>query len=53
MILGDIQKRNSLNHKEDQFHIRVGLHKGNFVVKDDGSLNVLDVVELVSIILEG
>jgi class 3 adenylate cyclase/TolB-like protein/Tfp pilus assembly protein PilF len=35
MIQGAIQKRNSLNHTEDKFHIRVGLHKGSFVVKDD------------------
>ena len=35
MIQADIKKRNSLNHKEDQFHIRIGLHKGSFVVKDD------------------
>ena len=34
-IQKDIQKRNTLNHKEDQFHIRIGLHQGTFVVKDD------------------
>ena len=34
-IQQDIQKRNKLSHKDDHFYIRIGLHKGQFVVKDD------------------
>ena len=34
-IQQDIRKRNKLTHKKDHFHIRIGLHTGQFVVKDD------------------
>ena len=34
-IQQDIQKRNKLAHKNDHFHLRIGLHKGQFIVKDD------------------
>ena len=34
-IQNQLLKRNKLNHGKDQFTIRIGLHKGDVVVKDD------------------
>ena len=34
-IQNQLLKRNKLNHGKDQFEIRIGLHKGDVVVKDD------------------